>query len=116
MTFVANYNGDRIVSLNFSTDDWLSLKADYREHALCCNNPECRSPMIPKTYHSTGTQFFAHKRNFVSCGYGGGESLEHLYLKEIIFKTAMELGFSPDFEVFLKVRRADVLVCDDIVF
>ena len=55
MTFVANYNGERIVSLNFSTDDWLLLKMNYREHALCCNDPDCRSPMIPKTYYSTGT-------------------------------------------------------------
>ena len=117
MTFVANYNGERVVSLNFSTDDWLLLKANYREQALCCNDPECRSPMIPKTYHSTGTQYFAHKSKNVSCLYGGGvESREHLYLKEIIFNTAKKLGFSPDFEVFLKIRRADVLVCDDIVF
>ena len=116
MAFVANYNGERVVSLNFSTDDWLSLKANYREHALFCNDPDCRSPMIPKTYSSTGTQFFAHKSRNVSCVYSGGESREHLYLKEVIFRTARELGFLPDFEVFLKIRRADVLVCDDIVF
>ena len=117
MTFVANYNGERVVSLNFSTDEWLLLKANYREHALCCNDPDCRSPMIPKSYHSTGTQFFAHKSKNVSCMYsGGGESPEHLYLKEIIFNTARSLGFLPDFEVFLKIRRADVLVCDNIVF
>ena len=117
MTFVANYNRERVVSLNFSIDDWLSLKANYSEHTLCCNDPDCRLPMIPKTYHSTGTQFFAHKSENVSCLYGGGgESWKHLYLKEIIFNTAKELGFSPDFEVFLKIRRADVLVCKDIVF
>lgn len=117
MTFVANYNGERIVSLNYSTDNWLSLKANYSEYTLCCNDPECRSPMIPKTYGSTGTQYFAHKSKNVSCLYGGGhESREHLYLKEIIFNTAKKLGFSPDFEVFLKIRRADVLVCNDIVF
>ena len=117
MTFVANYNGERVVSLNFSTDDWLLLKANYREYPLCCNDPDCRSPMIPKTYRSTGTQFFAHKSENVSCLYSAdGESREHLYLKEIIFNTAKDLGFSPDFEVFLKIRRADVLVCNDIVF
>ena len=115
MTFIANYNGDRIVSLDYSNNEWSILKENYRNNTLVCNDGKCGSDMIPKTYGPTGTQFFSHKSRGVACKYGRRESKEHLYLKEIIYKTAKKLGFHPEVEVYLANRIADVVV-DDIVY
>ena len=119
MPFVANLNGHRITSLDYSERDWQALKAEYTHHKLLCNDRGCQSPMIPKTYGSTGTQFFVHKARVTdrNCAYAGGESAEHLRLKELVYKTAKQLDCTPECEVWLPEinRRADVLIRDIVI-
>lgn len=120
MTFIANLDGKRVVSLDFSVEDWYVLKNNYRDRTLICNDENCRSSMIPKTYGSTGTQYFAHKsliKGESACKYCSGESPEHLYLKAYIYETLKRLGFQPELEMSISEinRQADVLV-GDIVF
>ena len=120
MTFIANLDEKRVVSLDFPVEDWSVLKNNYRDRTLICNDENCQSPMIPKTYGSTGTQYFAHKSRIdgePTCKYHGGESPEHLYLKAYIYKTLKRLGFQPELEISISEinRQADVLV-GDIVF
>ena len=119
MAFVANLNGDRVTSLDYSEKDWQALKSEYTQQRLICNDEGCQSPMIPKTYHSTGTQFFTHKPRTThrNCSYAGGESPEHLRLKEIVYTTAKGLGYTPELEAWLPEinRRADVLIHDIVI-
>ena len=118
MTFIANLNGNRVVSLDFTAEEWHTLKQDYQDNQLICNDEDCQSPMILKTYHSTGTQFFSHKPSVTAthCSYRGGESREHLYMKQRVYDIIKGLGLNPDLEVRLtdKNRRADVLVGDNV--
>ena len=118
MTFIANLNGSRVVSLDFTAEEWQTLKRDYEDSQLICNDEDCQSPMIPKTYNSTGTQFFSHQPSatYTHCSYRGGESREHLYMKQRVYEIAKGLGLEPDLEVKLtdKNRRADVLVGDNV--
>ena len=120
MGFVANLNGHRVTSLDFSERDWQSLKATYTQQRLVCNDECCESPMIPKTYRSTGTQYFVHKpcTSDRNCSYAGsGESPEHLRLKELIYRECEALGYAPKCEAWFPEinRRADILIYD-IVF
>ena len=119
MALVANLNGHRVTALDYSEKDWQVLKSEYTQHRLICNDSGCQSPMIPKTYHATGTQFFTHKSRSTdrNCSYAGGESPEHLHLKEIVYTTAKQLGYAPECEVWLPEisRRADVLIHDIVI-
>lgn len=118
MTFIANLNGDRVVSLDYSPEEWQELKRNYQDNTLVCNDEECLSPMIPKTYHSTGTQFFSHKnKGVLTCKYSQSESPEHLYLKKYVYETLKGIGLHPELEVTISEvnRRADVIV-DNKVF
>ena len=120
MAFVANLNGHRVTSLDYSKREWQALKATYTQQRLVCSHAGCESLMIPKTYRSTGTQYFTHKSRTTdrNCSYaGGGESPEHLRLKELIYRECEALGYAPKLEAWFPEinRRADVLIYD-IVF
>ena len=120
MAFVANLNGHRVTSLDFCDREWQALKATYTQQRLVCNDAGCESLMIPKTYRSTGTQYFVHKSRTTdrNCTYaGGGESPEHLHLKELIYRECETLGCAPKCEAWFPEinRRADILIYD-IVF
>ena len=120
MAFVANLNGHRVTSLDFCDREWQALKATYTQQRLVCNDAGCESLMIPKTYRSTGTQYFVHKSRLTdrNCTYaGGGESPEHLHLKELIYRECETLGCAPKCEAWFPEinRRADILIYD-IVF
>ena len=119
MTFIANLNGNRVVSLDYSNEDWLTLKREYRESRLICNDENCQTAMIPKTYHKTGTQFFSHKNKNEGvrpCKYSGSESPEHLYLKAYIYETLKGMGLHPELEVTISEvnRRADLIVGNNV--
>ena len=61
MPFTAKYKNRTVDATDFPVDVWNELKASTEKHDLYCPDPDCGVQMIPKTYHRTGTQFFAHK-------------------------------------------------------
>lgn len=82
-------NGKSIsAGLQFS-DDWDMLKADHRDKSLVC--PVCFEKVIPKT-SKLNTFFFAHRAHS-NCA-SAGETAEHLFLKQLVEKSAIAAGWS----------------------
>lgn len=80
-------SNDRLISFDFTSEDWNDLKANYVAlglHMKCCG-----APAIPKT-SKLGTQFFSHKTD--ACGVGK-ESIEHIRCKELIVKGGRAAGW-----------------------
>ena len=68
--------------------EWEEIKQTYREKDL--RMPCCSTIAIPKTSH-LGNHFFSHhtKGNCASAG----ESLKHIYIKTLIAKAAIDVGW-----------------------
>lgn len=84
----AIYGDENIFAFNFNAKSWDDLKATYKSKQLVM--PCCKNQGIPKT-SKLGNYFFAH-------GFRGEcsslpESLEHIYIKTLIAKAAIEAGW-----------------------
>ena len=82
-------NGKSISAGLHSLDDWGILKADHRDESLVC--PVCSEQVIPKT-SKLDTFFFAHRANS-NCA-SAGETAEHLFLKQLVEKSAIAASWS----------------------
>ena len=82
-------NGKSISAGLHSSDDWSILKADHRDKSLVC--PVCFEKVIPKT-SKLNTFFFAHRAHS-NCA-SAGETAEHLFLKQLVEKSAIAAGWS----------------------
>lgn len=103
MPFTALYLGNRIDATVIPADLWEELKDSEYKNDLVCR--ACGSSMIPKTYTSTGTQFFAHKAT-TGCQFSAGQTKEHLLLKSVVADAVRKAGWTPEFEAFL-------FICED---
>lgn len=82
--------GQRNINAFECTDaEWAALKKTYRDEGLVM--PCCPSVAIPKT-SKLGTFFFSHARRGECTS--APESAEHIYLKTVIAKAAVEAGWS----------------------
>lgn len=86
MPLRANLNNDAIYAFKYDEDAWLELKATYKDQTLVM--PCCESKAIPKI-SKLNNYFFAHSKN-ENC-LVPLESVEHIFLKTLIAKTAMSL-------------------------
>lgn len=107
MPFTAKYKGNRVDATNFPADVWNELKASTEKHDLYCPNPNCSIQMIPKTYHRTGTQFFAHKHES-NCPMSKGMTPEHLMLQNQVQKAVIDAGWQAEKEVYLPELRNEL--------
>lgn len=104
MPFTAQYHGYRVDATNFPGDLWSELKGSVEKHDLLCPDPDCNVQMIPKTYHRTGTRFFAHKAES-QCPMSKGMTPEHLMLQNLVQKSAIGAGWKTEKEVYLPELR-----------
>jgi competence protein CoiA len=81
-------NDEVIFAFKYDEDAWHELKATYKNQALVM--PCCESKAIPKI-SKLNNYFFAHSKN--SECLVPLESAEHIFLKTLIAKTAMSLGW-----------------------
>jgi hypothetical protein len=84
----AHLNNEVIYAFKYDEDAWHELKATYKNQALVM--PCCESKAIPKI-SKLNNYFFAHSKN-ENC-LAPLESAEHIFLKTLIAKTAMSLGW-----------------------
>ena len=118
MPFVAKFNDNRIISLDYSHEAFVNLKKEYyiEKNSLVCL--ECGDLMIPKTHYVYGTQFFAHRPDPDGepreCSYSEKHSpgFRHRYIQSEIYRIAQLLGYDVSIESRLIDGRriADVLV------
>lgn len=88
MPLRATLDTQSIQSFNLNHDEWINLKATYKNQSLLM--PCCETRAVPKT-SKLGTQYFAHlKRGDCSVSQ---ETKEHLYLKSLIANIAQEYGW-----------------------
>lgn len=88
MSIRARINGEDIFSFKMDKDSWHELKASYKEKSLLM--PCCDSKAIPKV-SKLNNYFFAHSRKG-PCS-SAPETPEHIYLKTLIAKQAVSLGW-----------------------
>ena len=81
-------NSKNINAFEFEESTWQTFKTTYK--SLNLRLPCCNAPAIPKT-SKLGNFFFAHK-NRDEC-ITEPESAEHIYLKSIIAKAAIDAGW-----------------------
>lgn len=110
MPFTCLKNGELIDSISFSTDEWNDFKVNYRAMniTMCC----CGTDAIPKT-SMYGTQFFSHKARG-SCSITD-ESVEHMFAKYLIAKTAKELGWGYEFETRFDDYNQNMCISDVVL-
>lgn len=101
--FTAFLNGRKINALDFSPDEWESLKREKTRVTFDC----CVESGHLVTSRKA-TQFFRHQKNS-TCQWAK-ESPEHLECKRIIYQTAKEHGYLSEMEAVGDGWRADVLV------
>jgi hypothetical protein len=82
-------NSKNLNAFEYEESSWQTLKTTYK--SLNLRLPCCNAPAIPKT-SKLGNFFFAHK-NRNECN-SEPESAEHIYLKSIIAKAAVNAGWS----------------------
>ena len=104
MPFTAKYGDQRVDATVFPADLWDMLKASTEKHDLICPDPDCDIQMIPKTYHRTGTQFFAHKTHS-QCPLSKGMTQEHLSLQRRVQKAVIDAGWQATMEAYLPELR-----------
>lgn len=112
MSFICLLEGQRIDSIQYSSDEWEQLKKDYRfkDLTMIC----CGAKAIPKTHSTYGTQFFAHKAR-MGCVFQNKTS-EYLFLIYMIAKSAKEIGWN--YQIFYESDEncvADILIFNDKV-
>ena len=98
MPFTANYQGDRVNSLNISNQAWSEIKASESEYrTLTC--PECCKPMMARAGNGRVSAHFAHKHDPItgSCNFTN-ETREHLFLKNRVFQICLSLGLHVELE------------------
>jgi hypothetical protein len=87
MPLRAVFGTNTILSFQINDKEWKNLKNSPERKKLVM--PCCGERAIPKS-SPLGTKFFSHHRNCTS----PPESKEHLFLKSIIAKSAMEAGWN----------------------
>ena len=85
----ATIDGNDIHAFEFTNEKWDSFKASYKK--LNPLMPCCGILAIPKT-SKLGNFFFAHKKTGVC--HTEPESAEHIFLKSVIAKVAIEAGWA----------------------
>ena len=117
MTFIAQYNQNQIVSLDYTPELWLDLKKEYDSKANTLVCLECGEPMIPKTRYVYDTHFFAHKPlengELRECSFAEhNSSFIHRYIQSEIYRLAKINGYETTMETRLLEgkRIADVVV------
>ena len=122
MTFIAQYNQNHVVSLDYTPELWLDIKRQYdsKENTLVCFG--CGEPMIPKTRYLYNTQFFAHKPlgngEPRACSFAEhNKSFIHSHIQSEIYRLAKINGYETTMETRMinGKRRADVVVNDIIM-
>ena len=123
MAFIAKYNQNQVISLDYSHEDWIDLCREYStgDKNLVCL--ECDNAMIPKKRYEYDTQFFAHKHYqtgksvSVHIPEQGSPCLLHRYIQSEIYRLGKLYGFNVDIEHRLidGKRVADVLVNDVVI-
>lgn len=89
MPLRARINGEDIFAFDHDSDSWNELKASYKNTALLM--PCCDSRAIPKI-SKLNNYFFAHNRK-EECSVAL-ESAEHIFLKTLIAKKSILLGWN----------------------
>ena len=96
MSFSCLKNGEKIYSFQYTSAQWLELKAQRSQ--LNLKMPCCGASAILKT-SSLGTQFFAHKsKQDQNCHVSEGESIEHIFAKYLVSKALYEEGWQVETE------------------
>lgn len=93
MPLRANLDGMDIFAFEYNEESWGKLKATYRSCDLIM--PCCDSKAVPKK-SKLGQYFFAHSRKG-ECK-TSSETAEHIFLKSLIAKQALELGWKVETE------------------
>lgn len=89
MPLRAILNGKYVFSYEYNEDSWNDLKASYKQHTL--QMPCCNSHAIPKV-SKLNNYFFAHSRKGECLT--APESAEHIFLKTLIARKAISLGWN----------------------
>jgi len=108
MPLRAIIHGSDVVACLLDEAAWNTLKAQTRSKSVEPVLP-CGHRAICKT-SSLGTQFFAHVGSQAGPSCGAGETKEHLLLKSLVVKIAVEMGWTAVPEVPGEGWRADVML------
>lgn len=93
MPLSAYVNGERQIASLLDQSEWDNLRAQKPAVELAC----CRSRGFMRV-SKLGTQHFVHARRITTCTIAP-ESAEHLFLKNVILKSARGSGWDADVEV-----------------
>lgn len=88
MPLRAVVDGQDLFAFKMNDEEWDLLKTSYRDHLLVTHC--CSRPAIPCTRNGE-THYFRHKAK-LDCAYAS-ESKEHLFLKDLIARSAQAAGW-----------------------
>jgi len=95
MPLKAKVNSQTVISVDYSDEGWEELKKACKSKNVFIILPCCESSGYPRT-SKLGTKHFVHKVKG-DCNWAP-ESIDHLKLKEIIYKTCKEKGWNAETE------------------
>ncbi len=110
MPFKAKIDGETVISVDMTDEEWNELKKIVLSHKNTIELPCCGSLANPRV-SKLKTKHFVHKAKTPSCNWKP-ESAEHLWVKEIIFKTCKEEGWYVEPEYSFNDWAADVFATD----
>lgn len=110
MPFKAILNGKPIISLDFTDQEWEQLRNDVKKGKVELKLPCCGGPAYLRT-SKLGTKHFVHKRGH-RCKNWKPESLEHMRLKEIIYRVCVQEGWKTDVERIMPSGEIADVYCE----
>ena len=111
MSLKAILDGKEIIGELMDYQAWANLKIEVKDGSVTLTTVCCHNECFPRE-SKLGTRHFVHRKG-TDCGFGKGETFEHMLLKARILRGCRDAGYEVDTEEEGDGWRADVLAKND---